>query len=169
MEPGIKITGNQIASLIYIIRDEKVMLDSDLANLYGVTTSRLNEQVKRNIGRFPTDFMFQLTKEEFQFLISQNATSKRGGRRKLPYAFTEHGAVMLASVLNTDIAVKASVEVVRGFVRLRELLSSSHAVARLWRVSATAASGRLLNIQIGGTPQIPTLAGRERGRGATVN
>ncbi len=90
----------QIERTIYFIRGHKVMLDSDLAALYGVTTSRLNEQVKRNIDRFPSDFMFQLNLKEFRALMSQIATSNigRGGRRKLPYVFTEHGAVMLASV-----------------------------------------------------------------------
>ena len=95
--------------MIYVIRGHKVMLDNDLAELYGVTTGRLNEQVKRNIERFPEDFMFQLTQEEYEILKSQIATSRSwGGRRHPPNAFTEHGAVMLASVLNTDIAVQAS-------------------------------------------------------------
>jgi hypothetical protein len=108
------------------------MLDSDLARLYGVTTTRLNEQVKRNLDRFPLDFMFQLTKEEWKSLISQIATSKRGrgGRRKLPYAFTEHGAVMAANVLNSPVAVRASIVVVRAFVRLRQLLVSHEELAR---------------------------------------
>ncbi len=94
------------------------MLDSDLALLYGVTTTRLNEQVKRNLDRFPPDFMFPLTKEERGSLMSQIAISKggRGGRRKLPYAFTEHGAVMAANVLNSPVAVRASIIVVRAFV-----------------------------------------------------
>ena len=97
------------------------MLDSDLAQLYGVTTARLNQQVQRNLERFPNDFMFQMIKQEFEDLMLQTATSKtgRGGRRKLPYVFTEHGAVMLASVLNSPIAVNASIEVVRAFARLR--------------------------------------------------
>src|ERR1700722_10870577 len=94
-----------ITSKIYLIRNEKVMVDSDLAELFGVPVKRLNEQVKRNIKRFPDDFMFQLTKEEFSILKSQIATSSWGGKRKLPFVFTEHGAVMLASVLNSDIAV----------------------------------------------------------------
>ena len=99
----------RIQSMIYVIRGHKVMLDNDLAELYGVTTGRLNEQVKRNIERFPEDFMFQLTQEEYEILKSQIATSRSwGGRRHPPNAFTEHGAVMLASVLNTDIAVQAS-------------------------------------------------------------
>ena len=98
------------------------MLDSDLAEFYGVATMRLNEQVKRNINRFPEEFMFQLTKEEFSNLISQNAISSWGGRRKLPYAFTEHGAIMAASVLNTEAAVQASIYVVKAFVQMRNVI-----------------------------------------------
>ena len=108
------------------------MLDNDLATLYSVTTKRLNEQVKRNLARFPEDFMFQLTAEETESLRSQFATSNvgRGGRRYLPYAFTEHGAVMLASVLNSEIAVEASIQVVRAFVRLRSVLAAHKDLAR---------------------------------------
>jgi len=108
---------------ILTIRGQKVMLDADLAELYGVETRRLNEQVRRNSERFPEDFMFQLTGEEFANLKSQFATSSWGGRRKLPYAFTEHGAIMAASVLNTARAIEISVHVVRAFVHLRELVS----------------------------------------------
>lgn len=115
-----------IISRIYTIRHQKVMLDSDLAEVYGVSTTRLNEQVKRNIDRFPEDFMFQLTESELQNLISQNATSSWGGRRKLPYAFTEHGAVMAASILKSEAAVKASIFVVRTFIKLRQLISGYH-------------------------------------------
>jgi len=105
-----------------------VMLDADLARLYRVSTKRLNEQVKRNKHRFPADFMFQLTSREASALRSQNATSKdgRGGRRYCPNAFTEHGAVMLASVLNSSVAVHASLQVVRAFVKLREVLATHH-------------------------------------------
>ena len=106
------------------------MLDEDLAEIYGVTTKRLNEQVRRNKGRFPEDFMFRLTKEEFANLRSQFATSRWGGRRYPPNAFTEHGAVMLASVLNSPIAIEASIQVVRAFVRLREMLASHKDLAR---------------------------------------
>ncbi len=106
------------------------MLDADLANLYGVTTKRLNEQVKRNIDRFPDTFMFQLSRSEFDKLKSQFATSSWGGRRKLPNAFTEHGVVMLASVLNSPTAVSASIEVVKAFVRLRQILASNVELAR---------------------------------------
>jgi len=109
-------------------RGQKVMIDADLAELYGVTTKRLNEQVRRNIERFPQDFMFQLSAEEFDCLRSQIATSNspaaRGGRRHLPYAFTEHGAIMAASVLNSPRAIETSVYVVRAFVRIRELIST---------------------------------------------
>jgi hypothetical protein len=123
------ISAIHIEDKIYLVRGHKVMLDSDLAEIYGVTTARLNEQVKRNIDRFPHDFMFQLNKTEWQNLISQNATSKWGGRRKLPYVFSEHGAVMLASVLNSKIAVEASIQVVRAFVRLREFLLTNKVLA----------------------------------------
>jgi hypothetical protein len=118
---------------IYLIRGHKVMLDSDLAELYGVTTKRLNEQVKRNQGRFPGDFMFQLTRQEADRLNrSQIATGSQRHRnpRHKPYAFTEHGAVMLASVLSTPIAVEASIRVVRAFVRLRSILVEHKDLAR---------------------------------------
>jgi len=108
------------------------MLDRDLAELYGVTTTRLNEQVRRNHRRFPNDFMFQLTKEEFDNLKSHFATSSSGwgGRRKLPLAFTEHGAIMAASVLNTQYAIGASIFVVCAFIRLRQMLASHKELAR---------------------------------------
>jgi hypothetical protein len=106
---------------ILLLRGEKVIIDADLAALYGVETRRLNEQVVRNLHRFPGDFMFRLTRQELRALISQSAISNggRGGRTKCPYAFTEHGAIMAASVLNTPRAVEMSVFVVRAFVRLR--------------------------------------------------
>jgi len=115
-----------------LIRSEKVILDADLAALYGVTTTRLNEQVKRNEDRFPADFAFRLTQEESTNLMSQFATSssKHGGRRKLPLVFTEHGAIMAANVLNSRRAVQASVQVVRAFVRLRQMLASNTELAR---------------------------------------
>ncbi len=122
--------------LIHEIRGQKVMLDADLAKVYGVTTSRLNQQVKRNPSRFPSDFIFQLTSAEYDALMLQIATSKagRGGRRKLPYAFTEHGAIMASMVLNTARAVQMSVFVVRAFARIRAMLT-----ARQEWVSALAA------------------------------
>jgi hypothetical protein len=120
----------QLESAIYLIRGQRVMFDSDLAAIYGVTTKRLNEQVRRNISRFPEDFAFQLTAEELTKLRSQIATSSfHGGRRYRPWVFTEHGAIMLASVLNSDIAAQASVRVVRAFVRLREMVASNAQLA----------------------------------------
>src|SRR6266699_6272114 len=106
------------------------MLDSDLAAIYQVSTKRLNQQLERNRSRFPVDFAFRLTAEELTNLMLQTATSnKHGGRRYLPLAFTEHGAIMLASVLNSDVAVQASVRVVRAFVRLREMVAGNTALA----------------------------------------
>lgn len=119
------VTTEKIESRILLIRGQKVMLDADLAELYGVETRRLNEQVSRNSTRFPEDFMFQLTAAEFSNLKSQFATSSWGGRRKLPYVFTEHGAIMAASVLNSQRAIEISVHVVRAFIHLRELVSSN--------------------------------------------
>jgi hypothetical protein len=124
----------RVEQAILRIRDEKVILDADLAKLYGVSTKRLNEQVKRNRERFPEDFMFQLTMEEArstQRLRSQIATLKRGQHLKYrPLAFTEHGALMAANVLASKTAVAASVEVVRAFVRLRQILASNEELAR---------------------------------------
>jgi hypothetical protein len=121
----------KIQNLIYLIRGKKVMLDSDLAIIYGVKTKRLNEQMKRNIKRFPSDFMFQLTQKEWEDLWSQFATANFSPkkRRSLPYVFTEHGAVMLASVLNSPKAVSTSVQVVRAFVHLQEVLSENSQLA----------------------------------------
>ena len=121
----------RVVRSILILRGQRVILDAELATLYGVTTKRLNEQVKRNARRFPEDFMFQLTAEEATGLRSQIATSKtagRGGRRYQPYAFTEHGAIQAADVPNSHRAVEMSIYVVRAFVQLRELLSSSKGV-----------------------------------------
>src|SRR5438876_2491872 len=128
-----------IESAIYLLRGQRVMLDSDLAAIYGVATRQLNQQLKRNRSRFPDDFAFQLTTEEFRNLKSQIATSSlmsqsvtssgHGGRRKLPWAFTEHGALMLASVLNSEVAVQASVRVVRAFVKLREMIAAKAQLA----------------------------------------
>jgi len=128
MTPTRKI--DNVEGAIYLIRGQRVMLDSDLAAIYGVTTKRLNEQLRRNRKRFPQDFAFQLTTEEFRNLRPQFATSKgRGGRRYFPWVFTEHGAIMLASVVNSDIAVQASVRVVRAFVRLREMVAANAQLA----------------------------------------
>jgi phage regulator Rha-like protein len=131
MAPGSKSLAFPVESRILILRRHRVILDTDLAALYGVAVKRLNEQVKRNRERFPADFMFQLTQQEADSLKSQTATSNsnRGGRRYLPYAFTEHGAIMAATVLNSDKAVEMSVFVVRAFVRLREMLSTNRELA----------------------------------------
>ncbi len=122
----------RIEKAILLIRDRKVMLDEDLAGLYGTSTKRFNEQIRRNRDRFPDDFMFQLTKQEWDALRSQLATSKegRGGRRYPPFAFTEHGAIMAANVLNSPRAVQASIQVVRAFIRLRQILASHKDLAR---------------------------------------
>jgi hypothetical protein len=112
-----------IENKIYIIRGKRVMLDFDLAKVFSVETRTFNQAVKRNLNRFPDDFMFQLTKSEFENLISQFVTSSSwGGLRKLPFAFTEHGAVMAANILRSDRAVEASVAVVRAFVKMRSIL-----------------------------------------------
>ena len=130
MNKSLAIT-DSIESRIYIIRGQRVMLDSDLAAVYGVETKVLVRAMKRNIHRFPLDFMFQPSQEEFESLRCQIGTSKngRGGRRYLPYVFTEHGAVMLASVLNSPRAIEASIFVVRAFIKFRELISSHRELA----------------------------------------
>jgi len=126
------VSPEHIEQSVLLIRHQKVMLDSDLAELYGVSTKRLNEQVKRNRARFPGDFMFQLTVSETEILRSQIATSKKGGggRRYLPYAFTEQGVAMLSSVLNSERAIQVNIEIMRAFVRLRRILASHAALAR---------------------------------------
>ncbi len=126
------IPAEQIAAQIYIFREQKVMLDSDLAKLYGVTTGRLNEQVKRNIKRFPGDFAFQLNQEEFDSLISHIATSNagRGGRRKPPWVFTEQGIAMLSGILHSERAIEVNISIMRTFVRLRHMLANNEELAR---------------------------------------
>ena len=111
-----------IANKIYFIRNQKVMLDRDLAILYGIETKVLNQAVKRNMSRFPEDFMFQLTEIEFQNLKSQIVTSSWGGTRKLPYAFTEHGVLMLSSVLKSDKAIQVNIQIMRIFTKVRQML-----------------------------------------------
>jgi hypothetical protein len=113
-----------VSSKIYFIRDQKVLLDIDLAELYQVETGRLNEQVKRNTDRFPEDFMFQLTNQEFESLRSQFAISKkgRGGRRYAPFAFTEHGVLMLSSVLNSERAIQVNIQIMRIYAKLRGMI-----------------------------------------------
>jgi hypothetical protein len=118
---------------ILLVRGQKVMLDVDLAELYQVPTKVFNQAVKRNPGRFPEDFMFQLTKEEFEYLRSQFVTSNvsgRGGRRYLPFAFTEHGVAMLSSVLNSQRAVQMNILIIRAFIKLREMLATHKDLAR---------------------------------------
>lgn len=120
-----------VESRIFFLRNQRVILDADLAELYAVPVRQLNQQVKRNAERFPPDFVFQLKSKEHQLLRSQLVISKkgRGGRRYLPFAFTEHGAIMAATVLNSERAVHMSVFVVRAFVRLRDLLATNRSLA----------------------------------------
>jgi hypothetical protein len=125
---SLAIAEERIIDKIYQIRGYKVMLDQDLAELYQVPTKRLNEQVKRNIARFPKDFMFQLTEEEFENLRSQIATSSWGGRRIAPYAFTEHGVLMLSSVLNSERAIKVNIQIMRIYTKMREMLMTNHEI-----------------------------------------
>ena len=121
----------KIERSILFIREEKVMLDVDLANLYGVTTKRLNEQVKRNRNRFPEDFMFQLTeKEKAEVVANCDHLKMLKFSPHLPYVFTEHGAIMLATVLNSSVAVHASIQVVRAFIKLREMIATHKEFAR---------------------------------------
>jgi chaperonin cofactor prefoldin len=129
--PKTKALAIPVESRIFVLRKQKVILDRDLAELYGVTVKRLNQQVQRNQERFPADFVFQLTAKEDEILRLQIATSSsgHGGRRHLPYAFTEHGAIMAATVLNSPKAVEMSVFVVRAFVRLREMLAKNRQLA----------------------------------------
>ncbi len=129
-EAGALVVTEQIARQILVIRGQKVMLDADLAALYGVQTRRLNEQVRRNAERFPEDFVFQTSPAEFASLMSQFATSSWGGTRKLPLAFTEHGAIMAAMVLNSPRATEVSVYVVRAFVQLRDTLLTHKELAK---------------------------------------
>lgn len=130
MKTLISLDGVQ--QIILLLRGQKVIVDHDLAILYGVPTKRLNEQVQRNRKRFPSDFMIQLTNQEVIRLKSQFATSNvgRGGRRKLPYAFTEHGVAMLSSVLNSDRAIEVNIAIMRAFTQLRALLLGHQELAR---------------------------------------
>jgi hypothetical protein len=114
----------RITKAIYVIRGQKVMIDSELAEMYEVETKRLNEQVKRNLGRFPEDFMFQLSLEEWENLRSQFATTSWGGRRTPPYMFTEQGVAMLSSVLNSQIAIQVNISIMRVFVNMRQWASN---------------------------------------------
>ena len=133
------ILAKRVSTKIVVLRNQKVILDTDLAELYGVPVKRLNEQVKRNKHRFPRDFMFALSKVEHEFLRSQIATSNvgRGGRRYLPNAFTEHGAIMAATVLNSKRAIEMSIFVVRAFVQMRQAtIFNQHVVSKLAELEA---------------------------------
>ena len=123
---------SEIKSRIYAVRNKEVMLDEDLAELYQVTAKRLNEQVKRNIERFPDDFMFQLTEKEYENLRSQFATSssEHGGRRYLPYVFTEQGLYMLSAVLKSSVAIEVSIEIMRTFTKMREFSMHYNSLSR---------------------------------------
>lgn len=130
MEEKHLIPQEIIESKIYLIRGKKVMLDRDLAVLYGVTTGNLNRAVRRNLDRFPEDFMFQLTNHEVKNLIFHFGTSRWGGTRKLPYAFTENGVSMLSSILNSKRAIHVNIQIMRTFTRLREIMGSHKDLAR---------------------------------------
>lgn len=132
-QPFAILSDDIVVNKIYEIRSCKVMLDSDLAELYGVETRTLNQSIKRNLERFPEDFMFQLNETEWAFLMSQIVISKtmsnrdgRGGRRKLPFVFTEHGVLMLSSVLSSQQAIQVNIQIVRIFSRLRKLMSEQN-------------------------------------------
>jgi hypothetical protein len=129
---AVPILSEHVERNILLIRGHRVMLDTDLAILYGVPTKRLNEQVRRNKKRFPSDFMFQLTPEEVERLRSQFATSKTGpgGRRYRPYVFTEQGVAMLSSVLHSERAIQVNIAIMRAFVQLREMIGSNKGLAR---------------------------------------
>ncbi|RNI39143.1 ORF6N domain-containing protein [Hanamia caeni] len=120
--PVPAVSEETIVEKIYIIRGQKVMLDRDLAEMYGVEVKRLNQAVKRNISRFPDDFMFQLSQDEFKNLKSQFVTSSWGGIRKLPYAFTEQGVAMLSSVLNSETAIQVNIQIIRLFTKMKQLI-----------------------------------------------
>jgi len=130
MNKAALVLAKKVDSKILVLRDQKVILDAELAALYGVSVKRLNEQIKRNAKRFPADFLFRLSPAEYQNLRSQNATSSssHGGRRYLPHAFTEHGAIMAATVLNSKRAIEMSIFVVRAFVRMREALAPNQQI-----------------------------------------
>ena len=139
------VPAENIESLIHTVRGQKVIFDTDLARLYGVETKAFNRAVKRNAGRFPSDFMFQQTRDEFDNLKYQfgASSSGHGGRRKLPSAFTENGAVMSANVLNSPQAVRRSVFVVRAFVKMRELLAGTGELAKQLKILEARLTARL--------------------------
>ncbi|MGM8360834.1 ORF6N domain-containing protein [Flavobacterium sp. ARAG 55.4] len=122
MDSKLILSEETISNTIYYIRNQKVMLDRDLATLYGIETRVLKQAVRRNISRFPEDFMFELSKEEFQNLTSQIVTSNWGGNRKPPFVFTEHGILMLSSVLNSEKAIQTNIQIMRIFTKVRQML-----------------------------------------------
>lgn len=124
-ENTLAIPDELVMNKIYLIRNQKVMLDSDLAELYLVTTGNLNKSVTRNIKRFPDDFMFQLTEIEFKNLMFQNGISSWGGKRKLPYVFTEQGVAMLSGILNSDRAIAVNIQIMRIFTRIRQMVADN--------------------------------------------
>lgn len=135
------VAEQKILNKIYIIRGEKIMLDKDLAEMYGVETRVLNQGIKRNLARFPKDFMFKLSDKEFQNLISQNVTSSWGGTRKLPYAFTEQGVAMLSSILNSKIAIEVNIRIIRVFTKMREFaLTHNEILMQLARLEKEVSS-----------------------------
>jgi hypothetical protein len=139
MNSAALVLAKKVGSKILVLRNQKVILDTDLAELYGVSVKQLNQQIKRNRERFPKDFAFVLTKPEYEDLRSQIVTSNigRGGRRYLPHAFTEHGAIMAASVLNSKRAVEMSIFVVRAFVQMRQAIArNQHIVSKLAELEA---------------------------------
>jgi hypothetical protein len=127
--PKKAVAARPIESLIHVIRGQKVMLDADLAALYKVPTKAFNQAVRRNKNRFPTDFMFELSRQEVTNLRSQIVTSSWGGSRYAPYVFTEHGVAMLSSVLNSERAAQMSIAIIRSFIRMRELMASNKDIA----------------------------------------
>jgi hypothetical protein len=136
----IQSAANEIENMVRLVRGQRIMLDFDLAKLYGVTTAALNQAVKRNAERFPEDFAYHLTQQEFTNLMSQNVISSSGygGHRKLPRAFTEHGVAMLSSVLRSPTAVRVNIEIMRTFVRLRRLMATpGELVEQLTRLAET--------------------------------
>ena len=137
-----------IISKIYLVRNRKVMLDKDLAEMYGVETKRLNEQVRRNADRFPEDFMFRLTQEEFINLTTQNATSSWGGTRHLPFAFTEQGVSMLSGVLNSPIAIQVHIQIIRVFTKMREMILTNQEILLKLEIMETEVQGNKADIAI---------------------
>ncbi len=131
MSKEISITDEVLMNKIFVVEGIKVMLDSDLAELYQVETKRLNEQVKRNSERFPDHFMFQLTKDQWENLKSQNATSSWGGRRVPPYVFTEHGVLMLSSILNSERAIAVNIQIMRVFTKIRTLIKNNDELLKM--------------------------------------